>query len=241
MRPRISIRGRVRPSVRPSVGPSVRPSLHPSVPPSLHPSDHCNIYNFKDNYSTDFHRVADEKGVTLLGAIVTLKMVKEQEEVIEILRTIDQYIFPDKREDSEFRITEELKKAIPTSVGLKESITSLGTRYPWSPTKKKVMLAFCLSSMLSTLLFYGGDVGTDLKFTVNMADNRIAKDSNVKNITCRTTFRVQFDNATNICNDSFKMNAKRNCRKVWTYSRVKTAQKTARDSAKDMSGSYYSR
>ena len=94
---------------------------------------------------------------------------------------------------------------------MKESITSLGTRYPWSPTKKKVMLALCLSSMVSTLLFFGGDDGTDLKFTVNMADNRIANDSNVKNITCRTTFRVQFDNATNICNDSFKI---RECQKA---------------------------
>ena len=56
--------------------------------------------------------------------------------------------------------------------------------------------------MISTLLFFGGDVGTDLKFTVQMADNVIAKDSNVKNITCRTTFRDQFQNITNICDDS---------------------------------------
>ena len=54
-------------------------------------------------------------------------------------------------------------------------------------------------------LFFGGDVGTDLKFTVNMADNVIANDSNVKNITCRTTFREQFQNTTNICDDSFEI------------------------------------
>ena len=90
--------------------------------------------------------------------------------------------------------------------------------------------------MISTLLFFGGDVGTDLQFTVLMGDNVIANSSNEKNITCRTTFRDQFENANIKCNESFE-NAKRHCRKVWTYSRVKTAQKTATDSATEMSGS----
>ena len=45
MRPRISIRGCVRPSVRPSVGPSVGPSIRRSVRPSVGPSVRWSVRN----------------------------------------------------------------------------------------------------------------------------------------------------------------------------------------------------
>ena len=48
-----------------------------------------------------------------LEAIVTLKLVKEQEQVIDILMAIDKKIYPVDREDAEFRATEEIKKSIP--------------------------------------------------------------------------------------------------------------------------------
>ena len=51
MRPRISIRGCVRPSVRPSVGRSVRPSVGPSVHPSVtHELKPCKSAVFDQKY-----------------------------------------------------------------------------------------------------------------------------------------------------------------------------------------------
>ena len=167
-------------------------------------SEYCNMNNFKEREACKFHLVEDKDGVTLLEAIVVLKLVKEQEQVIDILTKIDKNIFKDPT-DSQFRITEELKKSMPTSEGLRDIIESHNSRYFWSNGKKWFMIFLSFLTMLTTLFFFSTDVFTDLLFSIGWMDVNARTISNVDQInSCKTKFNEQFLNVTESCQNDLE-------------------------------------
>ena len=162
-------------------------------------SDFCEEDLLKDEEVRKFHMRENADGVTLLEAIVTLKLVKEQEQVIDILMAIDKKIYPVDREDAEFRATEEIKKSIPTSEGLKNILESLGSRFPWGSGKMWCMILLSIFTMLSTMLFFGLDVTTDLQFGFKMRKSAKNMTNDINITECNSRFMETFANVTENC------------------------------------------
>ena len=132
-----------------------------------------------------------------------MKLIKEQELIIEILKKIDRTIHPGakKREDEEFRITEELKKSIPTSEGLKDAIQSVQGRYAWSSGKKIFKIVVAVFVMLLTLTFSGFDMFTDGNFSEEVKQPGIQANETA----CEINFNSAFTKANMNCNSDLQI------------------------------------
>ena len=158
---------------------------------------------FEDKEVQKFYMVKDDEGVSMLEAIVDLKLLKEQEQLLDILTQIDRINFQSKKEMEEFRITEQIKVALQSSEGLKEIIDSLQNRYPWTSGKKWFMILLSFLSLLMAWFFFGFDLYTDMRFSLDMKDNYIRvfrKKLKVTYTRCQENFNQTFANASNICN-----------------------------------------
>ena len=135
-------------------------------------------------------------------------MQKEQEQVIHILTRIDRTLYPNKTEDSEYRITEELKQAIPTCEGLKNVIESLQSRFPWSTGKLWFKIFVSLLAMLFAYFFFGFDVFTDGQYGLDNL-NKFRNYSNSSTIDC-AKFDEGYPDITKFCDrtneTSFELN-----------------------------------
>ena len=128
---------------------------------------------FQDEEVLNFYRRKDDDGVKFLEAIASLHLLREREQVIDILVTIDRCMFnSDKdKEDSKFRVMEQIKSAINSSAELSDMITSVKSRYPWSKYYKYFKIFISFSHLFLTLMFYSFDLYTDFKFGWDMDEN----------------------------------------------------------------------
>ncbi len=60
----------------------------------------------------------------MLESIVRQEMLKEREQVLDIIISIDKEIFNENLEESEFRVTNEVKSVIRSSIELRDCISS---------------------------------------------------------------------------------------------------------------------
>ena len=124
-----------------------------------------NLFFLKENYFMD---------ISLLQYVVDQKeeMTKELEEILLLLIKIDKFRHPGDLQNSEFRVKERLRKALPSSSGLRECISSVQRRYSWGPAKMWFMRFF---SILKNIMFgwtlYFLDLVTDLNFSLDMFNN----------------------------------------------------------------------
>ena len=104
---------------------------------------------------------------TLLEFLSDKGMVKEREEVIQLLIKIDHFRYKDSkdRSKSERRIIKILRAGMKPSRGLNDAINSVKDKYAWNTTK----IAFkCLLSVAHNILFgwflYASDIASDVYF-----------------------------------------------------------------------------
>ena len=111
----------------------------------------------------------NRRGVTLLQYISDHGLVKEREELLQLLIKIDKHRYKFNEEESEKRIIRILQAGMKPCKGLKETIDSLQEKYCW--TKGKMIVKGLLSTLFSFavgFVLYFFDVFTDIKFTVEM-------------------------------------------------------------------------
>ena len=108
-----------------------------------------------------------EGNKTLLEFLYDQGMIKEREELIQLLIKIDHFRYqgPEEKQDSKERIIKILRAGMKSSRGLKESIDSVQEKYSWKSGKIAVK---CALSIMNNIVFgwslYASDVVSDLYF-----------------------------------------------------------------------------
>merc|ERR1711946_73868 len=122
-------------------------------------------------------------------------MVKEREDMIEVMKKVDLAGYPRNQKEAGNRIKRQVKRAVPSSVGLRDCLKSVSDKFPWSSSKMKFMTSLsCFIQVILGTTFYGLDVYTDIKFSVEMLGNaqkNFADDMNK----CLYRFEGKFDQA----------------------------------------------
>ena len=129
---------------------------------------HCdfNIFDNEQKFFTKYDK-KDEKQ-TLLQSVLNKGLVKEREEVLYVLKKVDQNIHPTEQEDADYRMKEQVKKACSSSVGLRDCLESIDEKYPWSNLKHNFMIFLSFVIFLMGTTFYVLDIYTDIKFSLEM-------------------------------------------------------------------------
>ena len=146
--------------------------------------------------------------ISLLSYIIDqgITMLKEREELLDLMKKIDEIMYPSDKENSEFRVTEQLKLGLPSSSGLDECIKSVQQRYSWS--EEKLWFMRFLSIFKNVILgwsLYFMDFGTDINFTLAMFNNA-NKNFTVELQECKQDFKPFIDSVFNFCKADFNMN-----------------------------------
>ena len=119
---------------------------------------------------------------------------------------VDKNKYPDGK-DATYRIKRQVKKAVPSSPGLRDCLKSVSEKFPWSSSKLKFMLtvSFFVQVILGTT-FYSLDVYTDVKFCLDML--HLAQKNFGKSYSeCLLKFESSFDNAIYDCKNQFNKRA----------------------------------
>lgn len=137
---------------------------------------------------------------TLLESIVSQDLLKEREEVLEIMINDDGQ---DYGHDAEYVVKENVKNAVSSSVGLRNCLKSVDERFPWS--KEKTLVKKILSFLKLVVIgscFYGFDVYTDIRFSEDMFSQAKRNFTQEKKL-CMQTFDDKFAEAFYGCKDNF--------------------------------------
>merc|ERR1711894_461600 len=107
---------------------------------------------------------------------------------------VDKNKYPDGK-DATYRIKRQVKKAVPSSVGLRDCLKSVSEKFPWSSSKMKFMTSLsCFIQVILGTTFYGLDVYTDIKFSGEMMGNS-QKNFAADMHKCLYRFEGKFDQA----------------------------------------------
>ena len=99
-------------------------------------------------------------------------MVREMIILNDILVDVDQ-LFERDKETRMVRVIHQLRESLPSSPWLRDAIRNVKSRFSWSKGKA---VAYIFLSFLSNIALgwfkYASDVGTDIKFVVDMNNNK---------------------------------------------------------------------
>ena len=115
------------------------------------------------------------KKETFLESIIKYGMIKQREDVIYVMVKVDfaRYGGTNEQKHANFRISRQVKKAIPSSAGLRDCLRSVSDRFPWGRGKFYfyLILHFLTNVVISGMCLYGLDVYTDIRFSTQMLMN----------------------------------------------------------------------
>ena len=147
--------------------------------------------NFAENENTE----------TLLESCLNLGLKAEAEDILEVMKMNEHHENGD-TDEAQSRIKEEVKRAVPSSIGLRDILKTLGEKYRWTLGKQYFMIT--ISGLILTILigFYVFDVSTDILFSIDMI-SKSQRNFNVERIKCRENFDNEFNNAIMDCKMNF--------------------------------------
>ena len=146
-----------------------------------------------------------ENNETLLGSVLNLGLLKEREEILETIKNIEEDISSN-NEETQFRIKQEVKSVVASSVGLRDCLKSIGQQFPWS--KEKMVFMISLSAFIYIFMgtaLYSLDVYTDVNFSLGMfaqSKRNFTKDRDI----CKREFDIEFEKAVFECKNFFHAN-----------------------------------
>ena len=136
--------------------------------------------------------------ITILQYITDHKMLKEREDLLQLLRKIEEVRGGF---GSQKRVVKILRSGIKSSKGLKEAIASLKSGYSWSSEKVwKESIINVISYIISGGFLYIFDVYTDIKFSLEMFDLSQKNFTEALETCIENKTSVTFD-AVEKCND----------------------------------------
>ena len=93
----------------------------------------------------------------------------------------------------------QVKKAVPSSEGLRDCLQSIEDRFPWSPIK--YWFVTIMSFIIQVIIgpgFYGLDVYTDVRFTLDMF-NQAQRNFTEDVDSCKPDFSTNIHRVMNVC------------------------------------------
>ena len=118
-------------------------------------------------------------------------MVKEREEILFMLKKEDTERFPNEQKEADYRLKIQVQKACSSSIGLRDCIQSIDEQFPWSNLKHKFKLFLSLFIFLMGTMFYGLDIYTDIRFSLDMFD--YSKRNFTQELSsCQVDFNIEF-------------------------------------------------
>ena len=143
---------------------------------------------------------------TLIGSVLSLGLLKEREEILEVVKKIEEDKSSNNEEETQFRMKQEVKSVVASSVGLRDCLKSIGQQFPWSEEKMVFMIS--LSAFIYIFMgtaLYSLDVYTDVIFSLGMfaqSNRNFTKDREI----CRKEFDIEFEKAVFECKTFFHAN-----------------------------------
>lgn len=160
--------------------------------------ENIDIKKFGKNQNF-YAKYDSKKKETLLEFVVNNGMLKEREEVLDAMLKVDMKRHKRNDSEAEHRIKKQVKKAVPSSEGLRDCLQSIGERFPWSSTKYWFVIT--MSFIIQVILgpgFYGLDFYTDVRFTLDMfsqAQRNFAQHVDA----CKPDFETEIDHVMSFC------------------------------------------
>ena len=101
-----------------------------------------------------------------------VRLVRQREELIDLsVKIANLKNRDDTKETAMEEVINHYKSGLPSGVGLRDMITMIKERYPWSSSKKKIMIFVSLVTCLLAIGLFLLDLTTDLKFSLDMFKN----------------------------------------------------------------------
>lgn len=122
----------------------------------------------------------------------------EREGILEIIQKIEMKKGP---KDAQYRIKQEVKNAVPSSVGLRECLKSIGEKFAWSTDKMVFMIL--MSGFINIFMgtgFYGLDLYMDAIFSRDML-NQTTRNFSQETTACKNEFELEFSKTIDECQD----------------------------------------
>ena len=126
-------------------------------------------------------------------------MLKEREEVLDAMLKVDKKRYKRNDSEAEYRMKKQVKKAVPSSEGLRDCLQSIEDRFPWSPIK--YWFVTIMSFIIQVIIgpgFYGLDVYTDVRFTLDMF-NQAQRNFTEDVDSCKPEFSTDIDQVMDYC------------------------------------------
>ena len=110
-----------------------------------------------------------------------VRFTRQREELIDLSIKIANLNHKDDREKAMEEVIKHYKSGLPSGVGLRDMISQIKERYPWSSSKKIIMIFVSLMTCLLGIGLYVLDLTTDVQFSLEMLKKTRIESSNVKN------------------------------------------------------------
>ena len=173
-------------------------------------SDHCKARHYnpsimqkKENkFFMNYASYENNNSETLLESCLNLGLKAEAEDILDVMIQNEHHENGDTKE-AQGRIKEEVKSAVPSSIGLRDFLKSVGERYPWSHGKQYAMNTISCLTLIIAIGFYFFDIATDVLFSKDMF-SKSKKNFYVERVKCREDFHDEFNSAIMDCHVQFE-------------------------------------
>ena len=100
-----------------------------------------------------------------------VRLLRQREELIDLSVKIANLNNGGNSEKAMNEVINNFKSGLASGVGLREMIIMIKERYPWSNSKKYIMILVSLVACLSGIGLFAFDLTTDIKFSLEMFDS----------------------------------------------------------------------
>ena len=166
---------------------------------------YCTVFGDEQNFHLKYDK--EEGKETLLQSVLNKGLVKQREEVLFVMKKVDLEKYPDKQENANYRLKKQVQKACSSSEGLRYCIKSIDEKYPWGYLKHKIMVFLSFCTLIMGLMFYGLDIYTDIRFSLDML-NYSKRNFTQEQSWCQVDFDNEFSLTIEQCRNNFN---KTNC------------------------------
>ena len=126
-----------------------------------------------------------------------VRLSRQREELIDLSVKIANQNNNNNMRHSQQEVINHFKSGLPGGVGLRDMITQIKERYPWSSSKKIIMIFVSLMTCLLGVGLYVLDLWTDVKFSLSMLDGT-AKYSDERNVSVKEDLNFAPVNMTHV-------------------------------------------
>ena len=139
-----------------------------------------------------------------------VRLTRQREELIDLSVKIANRNYRDDTEKAMEEVINHFKFGLPCGVGLRDMITQIKERYPWSSSKKKNMIFLSLLTCLLGIGLHVFDLTSDIQFSLHMLkkfQNEKSNDEKYFNYTFKSIHPKCYDDMKYVFNEKYNRTA----------------------------------